>query len=144
MATLQINADNFQSTITDNATVIVDFWAPWCAPLPRLCAHLRGRRRKKPRYRLRQGEHRRAAGNRRRLQHSLDSHADDFPRPDRHLFRSWCARTGSVRPAHRAGDDTGYGSSAQGNRRAVGAKRNITPMMRGVRQGFSTRHCLPP
>lgn len=32
MATLQINADNFQSTITDNATVIVDFWAPWCAP----------------------------------------------------------------------------------------------------------------
>ena len=32
MATLQLNADNFQSTITDNATVIVDFWAPWCAP----------------------------------------------------------------------------------------------------------------
>ena len=32
MTTLQINADNFQSTITDNATVIVDFWAPWCAP----------------------------------------------------------------------------------------------------------------
>ena len=32
MATLQINADNFQSTITDNATVIIDFWAPWCAP----------------------------------------------------------------------------------------------------------------
>ena len=32
MATLQIDADNFQSTITDNATVIIDFWAPWCAP----------------------------------------------------------------------------------------------------------------
>lgn len=32
MATLQLDADNFQSTITGNATVIVDFWAPWCAP----------------------------------------------------------------------------------------------------------------
>jgi thioredoxin len=32
MATLQLDADNFQSTITNNATVIVDFWAPWCAP----------------------------------------------------------------------------------------------------------------
>jgi thioredoxin len=32
MATLEINAENFQSTITNNATVIVDFWAPWCAP----------------------------------------------------------------------------------------------------------------
>lgn len=32
MATLELNADNFQRTINDNATVIVDFWAPWCAP----------------------------------------------------------------------------------------------------------------
>lgn len=32
MATLQLDADSFQSTITGNATVIVDFWAPWCAP----------------------------------------------------------------------------------------------------------------
>lgn len=32
MATLQIDADNFQPTITNNATVIIDFWAPWCAP----------------------------------------------------------------------------------------------------------------
>jgi thioredoxin len=32
MATLELNAENFQQTINDNATVIVDFWAPWCAP----------------------------------------------------------------------------------------------------------------
>ena len=32
MAVLSLDADNFQSAITDNANVIVDFWAPWCAP----------------------------------------------------------------------------------------------------------------
>lgn len=32
MATVELNADNFQQTINENATVIVDFWAPWCAP----------------------------------------------------------------------------------------------------------------
>ena len=32
MATLELNTDNFQQTINDNANVIVDFWAPWCAP----------------------------------------------------------------------------------------------------------------
>jgi thioredoxin 1 len=32
MATLELDADNFQSTISGNATVIIDFWAPWCAP----------------------------------------------------------------------------------------------------------------
>ncbi len=32
MATVELTADNFQQTINDNANVIVDFWAPWCAP----------------------------------------------------------------------------------------------------------------
>lgn len=32
MAALELNADNFQQTITDNANVVIDFWAPWCAP----------------------------------------------------------------------------------------------------------------
>lgn len=32
MATLELNADNFQQTINENANLIIDFWAPWCAP----------------------------------------------------------------------------------------------------------------
>jgi thioredoxin 1 len=32
MSVLELDADNFQNTITGNATVIIDFWAPWCAP----------------------------------------------------------------------------------------------------------------
>ena len=32
MATLELTAENFQQTINDNPNVIVDFWAPWCAP----------------------------------------------------------------------------------------------------------------
>jgi thioredoxin len=32
MATVDLNKQNFESTISDNAMVIIDFWAPWCAP----------------------------------------------------------------------------------------------------------------
>ncbi len=32
MATLELNKDNFQQVINDNGNVIIDFWAPWCAP----------------------------------------------------------------------------------------------------------------
>jgi len=32
VATIELNEESFESTVTGNDIVIVDFWAPWCGP----------------------------------------------------------------------------------------------------------------
>jgi thioredoxin 1 len=32
MATLELTKENFDETIINNDIVLIDFWAPWCAP----------------------------------------------------------------------------------------------------------------
>ncbi len=32
MATIALTTENFQSTITENDIVVIDFWAEWCGP----------------------------------------------------------------------------------------------------------------
>ena len=32
MATVELTQQNFEQIVTGNNTVVIDFWAPWCAP----------------------------------------------------------------------------------------------------------------
>jgi thioredoxin len=32
LATIELTKENFEQVVNDNDMVVVDFWAPWCAP----------------------------------------------------------------------------------------------------------------
>ena len=32
MATIELTKNNFEQVVTGSDTMVVDFWAPWCAP----------------------------------------------------------------------------------------------------------------
>lgn len=32
MATIELTKENFEQVVKDNDMVVIDFWAPWCAP----------------------------------------------------------------------------------------------------------------
>ena len=86
MTTINLTKDNFDQTVSDNPMVVVDFWAPWCAPCRFFSPVFEETADKHPECGIRQSEHRGRARPGRLVRYPLDPDSDDPAREGDPVF----------------------------------------------------------